>query len=39
MDTAAVEKLIGKYTDGRTLGLPGEPGADVLERSLTLDEA
>ncbi|GAA3619383.1 potassium-transporting ATPase subunit C [Kineosporia mesophila] len=39
MDTAAVRKLIGEYTDGRTLGFIGEPGVDVLELNLALDEA
>jgi K+-transporting ATPase ATPase C chain len=39
MDTAAVKKLIGEYTDGRALGFIGEPGVDVLELNLALDEA
>jgi potassium-transporting ATPase KdpC subunit len=34
---AQVMSLIGKYTDGRTLGVLGEPGVNVLELNLALD--
>jgi potassium-transporting ATPase KdpC subunit len=32
-----VLKLIGKYTDARSLGFLGEPGVNVLELNLALD--
>ena len=35
---ATVQGLIGKYTDGRDLGFLGEPGVNVLELNLALDE-
>jgi K+-transporting ATPase ATPase C chain len=34
-----VEDLISTHTDGRSLGLLGEPGVNVLELNLALDEA
>ena len=34
---ATVEELIKKHTDGRWLGLLGEPGVNVLELNLALD--
>ena len=34
-----VEDLISAHTDGRSLGLLGEPGVNVLELNLALDEA
>jgi potassium-transporting ATPase KdpC subunit len=34
---ATVEQLISKYTDGRSLGVFGEPGVNVLELNLALD--
>jgi potassium-transporting ATPase KdpC subunit len=34
---AAVEGLISKHTDGRFLGLFGEPGVNVLELNIALD--
>jgi K+-transporting ATPase ATPase C chain len=34
---ATVEKLIADHTDGRFLGLLGEPGVNVLELNLALD--
>jgi K+-transporting ATPase ATPase C chain len=34
-----VLELIGEHTDGRFLGLFGEPGVNVLELNLSLDEA
>ncbi len=36
---AQVEELIAAHTDGRSLGLLGEPGVNVLELNLALDEA
>ena len=35
---ATVQGLIAKYTDGRPLGFLGEPGVNVLELNLALDE-
>jgi K+-transporting ATPase ATPase C chain len=32
-----VEILIPKYTDGRFLGIFGEPGVNVLQLNLALD--
>jgi potassium-transporting ATPase KdpC subunit len=34
---ASVEKLISEYTTGRSLGVFGEPGVNVLELNLALD--
>jgi K+-transporting ATPase ATPase C chain len=34
---ATVNKLIADHTDGRFLGLFGEPGVNVLELNLALD--
>ena len=34
---ATVQKLIGDNTDGRSLGFLGEPGVNVLELNLALD--
>jgi K+-transporting ATPase ATPase C chain len=34
---AAVSRLISSHTDGRTLGIFGEPGVNVLELNLALD--
>jgi K+-transporting ATPase ATPase C chain len=31
-------KLISRYTHGRGLGFSGEPGVDVLELNLALDQ-
>jgi potassium-transporting ATPase KdpC subunit len=36
---AAVEKLIAEHTQGRWLGLLGEPGVNVLQLNLALDRA
>ena len=33
-----VEELISEHTDGRSLGVFGEPGVNVLELNLALDE-
>jgi K+-transporting ATPase ATPase C chain len=35
---ATVQQLIKKYTDGRSLGLFGEPGVNVLELNIALDK-
>jgi len=34
---ATVNKLIAEHTDGRFLGIFGEPGVNVLELNLALD--
>ena len=34
---AVVQALVGKYTDGRTLGILGEPRVRVLELNIALD--
>jgi K+-transporting ATPase ATPase C chain len=39
LSLAKVEDLISAHTDGRSLGLLGEPGVNVLELNLALDEA
>jgi K+-transporting ATPase ATPase C chain len=38
LSLARVEDLIAAHTDGRSLGLLGEPGVNVLELNLALDE-
>lgn len=38
LDPAVVARLVDDATDGRTIGLLGEPGVDVLELNLSLDE-
>jgi K+-transporting ATPase ATPase C chain len=38
MPLAKVEDLISANTDGRTLGLLGEPGVNVLELNIALDQ-
>ena len=38
LDRARVDELIDEHTDGRFLGLLGEPGVNVLELNLALDE-
>ena len=38
LDSNQVEILISKYTEGRFLGIFGEPGVNVLKLNLALDE-
>jgi K+-transporting ATPase ATPase C chain len=37
LDPAAVEQLVERHTEGRLLGVLGEPRVDVLELNLALD--
>jgi potassium-transporting ATPase KdpC subunit len=37
LDVAVVNRLIGQYTNGRTLGLFGEPRVNVLKLNLALE--
>jgi K+-transporting ATPase ATPase C chain len=38
LDVAVVEQLVKKYTDGRQLLVLGEPGVNVVELNLALDD-
>lgn len=38
MDVADVERMIDDHTDGRTFGVLGVPGVDVLQLNLALDD-
>jgi potassium-transporting ATPase KdpC subunit len=39
LDAAVVAKLVDSYTDGRQLGVLGEPGVNVVELNLALDDS
>jgi potassium-transporting ATPase KdpC subunit len=39
LDAAVVAKLVDKYTDGRQLVVLGEPGVNVVELNLALDDS
>jgi K+-transporting ATPase ATPase C chain len=39
MSEAAVRELVAQHTQGRTLGLFGEPRVNVLELNLDLDQS
>jgi potassium-transporting ATPase KdpC subunit len=38
LDTVVVEKLVKRYTDGRQLLVLGEPGVNVVELNVALDD-
>jgi K+-transporting ATPase ATPase C chain len=38
LPVATVQQLVAKYTDGRSIGFLGEPGVNVLELNLALDQ-
>ncbi|HEX4831079.1 MAG TPA: potassium-transporting ATPase subunit KdpC [Trebonia sp.] len=38
LPAATVQGLVGKYTQGRTIGFLGEPRVDVLDLNIALDE-
>ena len=37
LDVEVVAQLVDKYTDGRQLGVLGEPGVNVVELNIALD--
>lgn len=39
LSDAAVERLVTRYTDGRSLGFLGEPGVNVLRLNLAVSDA
>jgi potassium-transporting ATPase KdpC subunit len=39
LDAAVVAKLVDKYIDGRQLGVLGDPGVNVVELNLALDDS
>jgi K+-transporting ATPase ATPase C chain len=38
LDAAVVETMVNKFTDGRQLGVLGEPGVNVVELNVALDD-
>jgi len=38
LDVTAVNQLVDEHTDGRSLGVFGEPGVNVLALNLALDQ-
>lgn len=38
MDATSIQALVDQFTDGRTLGLPGDPRLNVVKLNLALDQ-